>query len=158
MKSPESLEKVEKYMKYFFRGALAVAAIISTLLLITSCGKETIYVVEKAPDTTVEIQSGSGGYSDNSEYPLTSAERDYISGVDDLVGETLNLPPDQLIAVGYGICSSLRDGALLEDLYLGLLDSVGSTDSDIDFVSSVVTSALYSLCPDQLYQIDRLKT
>lgn len=143
-------------MRYLFRGVLAVAVLISALLLITSCGKETVYIVEKAPDSTVEVPSDSGGYSDNSGYPLTSAEQEYIDGVDDLMGQTLGLPEDEMLAVGYGICSALRDGESVEDLYLGMLDSVGSTNDDIDFVSAVMASAVYSLCPDQIYKVEQL--
>lgn len=143
-------------MRYLFRGVLAVAVLISALLLITSCGKETVYIVEKTPDSTVEVPSDNGGYSDSSGYPLTSAEQEYIDGVDDLMGLTLNLPQDELLAVGYGICTSLRAGESVEELYLGLLGAVGYTDEDADFVSSIMASAVYSLCPDQIYKVEQL--
>lgn len=45
----------------------------------------------------------------------------------------------------------LRSGESLDTLYLGLLASTGSETDDVDFVSAIMASAVYSLCPDQLY-------
>lgn len=146
-------------MKHFFRGILVVAALISALILIASCGKETVYVVEKtvAPETTVEVPSNGGGYSSSSGNSPSFDEEQYISGIDELMGQTLDLPSDQLITVGYGVCAALRSGQPIESLYADMIGAVGP-DPDLDFLTAIMSSAIYWLCPDQMYQVDNITT
>lgn len=119
-------------------------------LTLTACGSQSTsdnYVdyAEPAPAPT-QTQAASN-------YP----EDEYLRDLHNFGGSRINnVTDDELIQMGYDICSLLDSGSTVSQLiYAVSINDVGD-DEQNKAVLATIASAITNLCPEYRYQADQL--
>lgn len=115
---------------------------VGLLGLTTACGTKTVYVeaTTTAPPTTQYVPQ-TPSYSSADEYRFLDFIRSQIGPLYGTENEAIEL--------GYTVCDSLRGGATMYDMEAGVADSL-----EPELIAAIVISAIYNLCPDQIYKAE----
>lgn len=138
---------------------------LTAALALTACTRETVYYVDSTT-TTTEAKKETAKTTTTTETRRTvttqyrgfsSIEEEYLWSVESLYDSTIYLTDDELIGMGWSICDTLDAGVTLETMVYNFTVEINKTAYPYDsasFVSSVIASALGSLCPWHSWQLN----
>ena len=144
------------------------AALTALLITLAACGEtKTVYVVDTLPP---EMTTAAPKTTTTKPRPTTTVaryipptnyytydEQAYIDGLYSLYSGIIYLTDDELLDMAYAICSTLDTGITLQALIVVLSRELSFASADtVEFVSALMASAIYNLCPEHTWQLATL--
>jgi hypothetical protein len=145
-----------------------IAAFTALLITLAACGEtRTVYVVDSLPN---EVTTTTPETTTTKPRPTTTApryipptnyytydEQAYIDGVYDMYNNYIYLSDDELLGIAYTICDTLDTGISIQAVVAAITASMPDMSADtVEFVSSTISSAIYNICPQHLWQLAAL--
>jgi len=132
------------------------------LLALTACGgTKTVYVTsteppksETAPETTVRITTTDAPIAIAPSDSLSYSKRQYVNYVYSLFDGVIVLSDEELVSIGDAICGAMDSGFSLEMVVNVIVAEYPYMNAEgQEFVSAVIASAIYNICPQHEWQI-----
>lgn len=137
-----------------------IIALTATLTL-AACGSKTVYVVDTTPESvSTDAPTTTRPKPATTPAPTlppannyTSDEDLYISGVYSMYPRTIYLSDYELLNIAYTVCDTLDTGVSLDTVVAIIAANMPATNDMAEFVSAILASAIYNICPQHIWQI-----
>jgi len=136
-------------MKIITKSIIAIA----TITLLSSCGKETVYITQPAPTEPKSSNTVAQTYPDTYS-SSSSADQGFLDGIKAIHDGPVYVPDSDLLETGYIVCDGLRSGLTGDDAINTMIESSEGDQDTYEFLATITAAAVTFLCPDQSYKFN----